>query len=137
MITVGCQCGASVQVVAHTCIDISQQPELLAELVAGKLHHAQCRRCGKHVQVDKWFLVRDPRRKIMVHVFPDAYRAHYHQLRMQIEPLHHLCGFEAEEGVQIVFGLSGLLEYLQGEQIFSSPLLVQDTPPQTQAKVIH
>ena len=92
-----------------------------------------CPHCGKHIQVDKWFLYQDPRRDLLVHVFPREYRHSYLQLQEQLTPLHRLCGVETEGPVQLVFGVDGLLRLLRGEPI-APPVLFPTAMPNSSVR---
>lgn len=112
---VACACGASVKVVTHTWVNVETEPQLRVQLELGKFHNAVCGSCGKHIQIDKWFLFQDPARDLIVHVFPREYRHSYLQLQEQLVPLHRLCGVTSESPLQLVFGIEGLMALLRGE----------------------
>lgn len=123
MITVHCDCGGPVSLRAYTCIDLAEEPELLEEIDKGRLHNAPCTHCDKRVQLDKWFLLQDSKREILVHVFPMEYRPLYTELCEQLEPLHRLCGISSVRSVKLVFGISDLLAFIRGEPTHLPPLL--------------
>lgn len=108
---------------AYTCIDLAVEPHLLKEIDQGRLHNEACSLCDKRIQVDKWFLLQDSKREILIHVFPLEYRAMYRQLRQQIEPLHRLCGISSVRSVKLVFGMYDLLAFIRGEPSHLPPML--------------
>lgn len=127
-IEVSCSCGAAVSVTTHTLVNAEEQPHLMAQIEAGEFHNVVCKNCKKHIQVDKWFLFQDPKRNLLVHVFPREYRHSYLQLQEQLTPLHKLCGVETDGAVQLVFGIDGLLALLRGE-VRQPPILFPEAIP--------
>lgn len=113
---VDCACGAAVDVVAHSLVNVEAAPELQRQMEAGTFHHGVCPACAKHVQIEKWFLYQDPGRGLLVHVFPRGYREAEAALRAQLSPLHELCGLADDGPVRVVFGIDGLLAFLRAEQ---------------------
>lgn len=127
--TTACSCGATLTITTYTLVNAETAPHLVTQMETGVFHHGVCARCGKHVQVDKWFLYQDPPLDVLVHVFPRAYRHAYLNLQQQLVPLHRLCGIEEEGPVQIVFGIDGLLSFLRGEHTAPPPVLFPDATP--------
>lgn len=123
-----CPCGATLGITIYTLVNAETDPHLVTQMENGVFHHGVCTRCGKHVQVDKWFLYQDPANNVLVHVFPREYRHAYLNLQHQLVPLHRLCGIEEEGPVQIVFGIDGLLAFLRGERTIP-PVLFPDATP--------
>ncbi len=127
-IEVDCNCGASVAVETYTLVNAEEAPHLEEKIRCGEFHHVFCLECQNHIQVDKWFLFQDARRGILVHVFPREYRHSYRQLQEQLVPLHRLCGVQEEGEVELVFGIDGLIAFLNGEAV-PPPVLFPDAIP--------
>lgn len=126
-IHVRCTCGQPLSLEVHSVVDVASQPEVLAQIRNGRFHQATCAYCGRHVQLEKWFLLRTGDGSTIVHVFPKAYRLMYWQLRKQLVRLHKLCGVHLRpEAVQIVFSLDELLRLLQ-KRLYEPPIVAHYT----------
>ena len=137
MITVHCDCGEPVRLRAYTCIDLAEEPRLLEEIDKGCLHNSPCLHCGKRVQIDKWFLLQDSKREILIHVFPMEYRPMYAELLQQLDPLHRLCGIDAVRSVKLVFGMVDLLAFIRGEPTHLPPVLFSHPGDRSVHATVH
>ncbi len=118
--SVACGCGARIRLRVHEVVDLNV-PRMRARLEAGLLHNAPCRRCGRRVQVEKWFLCRDRRQGLLIHVFPSDYRLLHARVRAQVQALHRLCELGESARTEVVFGYVELMAVLRGETLPPPP----------------
>jgi hypothetical protein len=67
-----CDCGERYQATIHHVVNITLEPRLLYELLAGRLNVATCPNCGRSVASDLPFLYHDMKRGLFAYVHPDA-----------------------------------------------------------------
>ena len=122
LIRLYCECGARIRVRAYSWVDLDAEPHIRAQLDKGYFHNTCCRRCKKRTQLEKWFLCKAAKGRLLVHVFPSNERYRFEELKRGLEPLHRLCGVETGGALQMAFGLSELLAILDGRSPLSVPL---------------
>src|SRR5262245_27410702 len=70
-----CPCGALFPARVYVSINTEADPELLAGLLAGRLHRLRCPACGASAQVELPVVLHDPRAQLFALVLPEWARA--------------------------------------------------------------
>jgi hypothetical protein len=112
---VPCECGNKVRVRIHTIVDLTSGWHWVRQMEKGFFHNAPCNGCGKRIQVEKWFMCEDAARRIIIHVFPRAYRPFAAKLEAQVHAIHRLCDMSLQMQTCIVYGIEDLLRVVHGQ----------------------
>ncbi|HEX9413511.1 MAG TPA: CpXC domain-containing protein [Ktedonobacterales bacterium] len=72
VITYVCDCGHEYRATVHHAVNITLEPQLLYELLAGRLNVAVCPNCGRRVSSELPFIYHDMKRGLFAYVHPSG-----------------------------------------------------------------
>jgi hypothetical protein len=123
-----CACGASFEADLWDSLNVTLDPDLKEQLLAGKVNVVTCPECGAEAFVEKDLLYHDLERRIMILMVPEQRRGEEDLVREQWETTQQRI-FGATPGddpealrlrTAIVFGLAELVQAV-AELEFSEP----------------
>lgn len=119
---VRCPCGEDFESELWSSVNVSQEPELKEEILAGQLNVVNCPTCKTMVYAERFVLYHDPSNELMAFVYPAGYDKEEEKWRDKTREDFAAAQNLIESGQRLayppvtLFGMDTLVELLRKEQ---------------------
>ena len=130
-VTYNCACGETFTSETHHTVNVTLEPTLLYELLAGKLNVAVCPNCGRVSESSLPFIYHDMARGLFAYVHPDADAEDEdrEELLERLRAVYTEAVSESERLTQFQRQQRGLAPGVEAAQRESEPLAEPSAPP--------
>jgi len=115
--TITCTCGTTFDADVYRSINVSTEPGLKAQILAGRFNVVQCPACGRELAADVPFLYHDSDASLMVWVYPTSSASQENQIRDKLRRSREMLGTilpaaSIDANRDVVFGIEALIDWL-------------------------
>ena len=115
--SVTCSCNTTFEADVYRSINVSTEPGLTAQILAGRFNLVRCPACGRELAADVPFLYHDSAASLMVWVYPTASAGQAAQIRDKLCRSREMLGTvlpasSIDANRDVVFGIAELISWL-------------------------
>ena len=108
-----CSCGQAFEADIYKSVNVTAQPELKEQILAGRFNQVRCSACHEVIDADVPFLYHDMNADVMVWVYPSSMVDQADAIRAKIRRSHEIVGSvlpypNTSDDRDVVFGVDGL-----------------------------
>jgi hypothetical protein len=112
-----CSCGETFEADVFRTANVTLQPDLKRQILAGEFNHAACPACGRRVDAAVPFLYHDMAAELLVWVYPPTSEEQAEAIREKVRRSHEIVGTVLPVPTEssrrpVVFGVAELLPLL-------------------------
>jgi hypothetical protein len=115
--SITCSCGFTFDADVYRSINVSAEPHLKSQILAGQFNVVRCPACGREMAADVPFLYHDSDAGLMVWVYPSSSAGQADQIQDKIRRSREILGTvlppsTIDANREVVFGIEELLSWL-------------------------